>query len=171
MPGGTIFDNTKPMRKRTCGPHPSPAVTPSPRGRRLLACAAPKASPSGRSWPRSGLMRARHKVAILGKPMRKRTGQIPSLGGGRWRGEAVTDEGYPPIPNVGRVYSRCHCEPSEGWCGNPDSGETDCHVAAAPRNDSEGWKSLRFQGLPSLTQTAHKPRRPPKPSRTAGPIR
>jgi hypothetical protein len=59
----------------------------------------------------------------------------PSLGG-RWRGEAVTDEGYAPIPNVGSVYFQRHCEPSEGWCGNPrlhgrtSQRRTDCHVAA-----------------------------------------
>jgi hypothetical protein len=53
--------------------------------------------------------------------------------GGRWRGEAVTDEGYPPISNAGISKLQCHCEPSAGWCGNPFSyinGETDCHVAS-----------------------------------------
>jgi hypothetical protein len=63
-PAGQCCNNMKPMRKRPCGPHPSPSVTPSPRGRRLLPSAAPKASPFGRSWPRSGLMRARYKVPI-----------------------------------------------------------------------------------------------------------
>jgi hypothetical protein len=71
-PAARYCNNGKPMRKRTYGPHPSPSVTPSPRGRRLLASAAPKASPSGRSWPLSGLMRDAAQCRDNIAPMRIR---------------------------------------------------------------------------------------------------